>query len=104
MVLNSHESNLCFPVRFVIKQFMFFLSRYICSKYLMNRTFKITSPVVIDIFRYKRRDDMYRFLKPLNIYELEGRKFNGTIFLYFLGDVIIIMLWQNGGNPLYDSS
>lgn len=58
----------------------------------MNRTFKITSPVVIDILRYKRRDDMYRFLKPLNIYELEGRKFNGTIFLYFLGDVIIIML------------
>ena len=47
---------------------------------------------------------MYRFLKPLNIYQLEGRKFNGTIFLYFLGDVIIIMLWQNGGNPLYDSS
>ena len=35
---------------------------------------------------------MYRFLKPLNIYELEGRKFNVTIFLYFLGDVIIIML------------
>ena len=35
---------------------------------------------------------MYQFLKPLNIYELEGRKFNGTIFLYFLGDVIIIML------------
>ena len=27
---------------------------------------------------------MYRFLKLLNIYELEGRKFNGTIFLYFL--------------------
>ena len=35
---------------------------------------------------------MYRFLKPLNIHELDGRKFTGTIFLYFFGDVIIIML------------
>lgn len=35
---------------------------------------------------------MYLFLKPLNIYELDGRKFTGTIFLYFFGDVIIIML------------
>lgn len=35
---------------------------------------------------------MYRFLKPLNIYELDGRKFTGTIFLYFFGDVIIIIL------------
>lgn len=35
---------------------------------------------------------MYRFLKPLNIYELDGCKFTGTIFLYFFGDVTIIML------------
>lgn len=35
---------------------------------------------------------MYRFFKTLNIYELDGRKFTGTIFLSFFGDVIIIML------------